>query len=144
MINKTFLVNQLIKHEELRLTMYFDSRRIPTIGVGRNLKDHGITRNEALYLLNNDIDDVIIELSISIKWFDTLDEVRQRVLADLCFNLGIAGLLTFKTFLLYMESEKWDLAAFDLEGTLWSKQVGPTRTKNLTDMIKAGTPIAKI
>ena len=48
------LMDELIRDEGLRLKVYLDSEGIETIGVGRNLQK-GITRDEAMFLLNNDI-----------------------------------------------------------------------------------------
>lgn len=45
----------LIRHDGLRLKPYRDTRNKLTIGVGRNLDDVGITREEALMLPNNEI-----------------------------------------------------------------------------------------
>jgi lysozyme len=45
----------LIKHEGIRFTPYKCSMGRWTIGIGRNLSDKGITKEEALYLLDNDI-----------------------------------------------------------------------------------------
>ena len=46
------------KHEGLRLYPYNCSEGKLTLGIGRNLDDRGITEEEALYLLNNDIEAV--------------------------------------------------------------------------------------
>ena len=52
---KNRLREMLIRHEGLHLKPYRDSVGKLTIGVGRNLDDVGITREEALILLEHDI-----------------------------------------------------------------------------------------
>ena len=44
------LVEKLIQHEGLVLQVYQDSLGIDTIGIGRNLKDRGISKEELDYM----------------------------------------------------------------------------------------------
>ena len=39
-------IEELIKHEGLKLQVYQDTLGIDTIGIGRNLEDRGITKQE--------------------------------------------------------------------------------------------------
>ena len=55
-MNRQELARQLIVHEGLKLYPYRCSANKLTIGVGRNIEERGIAEDEALYLLNNDID----------------------------------------------------------------------------------------
>ena len=48
------LTEMLERHEGLRLRVYQDTVGKWTIGVGRNVSDLGITKDEAHYLLTND------------------------------------------------------------------------------------------
>ena len=43
-------IEELIKHEGLKLQVYQDTLGIDTIGIGRNLKDRGISKEELDYL----------------------------------------------------------------------------------------------
>ena len=81
------IADLLIRHEGLRLKPYRDTVGKLTIGVGRNLDDVGITREEALYLLKNDIDNARRELIKTIPRFLDMDKVRQIVLISMTFNL---------------------------------------------------------
>ena len=49
------LIAQLKVHEGVRDKVYLDTEGIETIGVGRNLKDKGLSEDEIDYLLQNDI-----------------------------------------------------------------------------------------
>ena len=75
----TRLHEMLIRHEGLRLKPYRDTVGKLTVGVGRNLDDVGITREEALMLLNNDIAEVRREVKRAFPWFTRLNLVRQNV-----------------------------------------------------------------
>jgi lysozyme len=132
---------QLIQHEGLRLLPYKDSVGRWTIGVGRNLDDVGISKSEALYLLDNDIGRVCVELDQALPWWRGLDLIRQQVLIDLGFNLGVltppetAKLLTFERTLALIRTGQYVLAADNLTTTLWHTQVG-SRALDLEAMLR--------
>ena len=48
--NTSHFLDKLIEHEGLVLTVYKDSLGIDTIGIGRNLKDRGISKEELAYM----------------------------------------------------------------------------------------------
>ena len=130
------LIVQLIRHEGIRLEPYLDSVGKWTIGVGRNLTDKGISDDEARFLLENDLDECISDCQ-SFPWFAGLDGVRQRVVVDLRFNLGGAGLRRFKRTLAYVASGDFELAAAALLDSKWSRQV-KTRATRLAEMLRTG------
>ena len=57
MFDENILIKQLIIHEGIILHVYKDSLGIDTIGIGRNLKDRGISKFE-LSILNKTIEKV--------------------------------------------------------------------------------------
>jgi lysozyme len=131
------LKEQLVRHEGLKLKAYRDSVGKLTIGVGRNLDDRGISHATAEQMLEEDIDLVLSELEDKLPFFEKLDPVRQRVLADMCFNLGIGGLLGFHNTLKLVEEGKFDAAATNMLLSRWSQQVGP-RAHTLARMMREG------
>ena len=64
-----------------------------TIGVGRNLDALGLSEEEVLYLLENDINRCDKELIHNFKWYPELCRARQDAMINLCFNLGISVLM---------------------------------------------------
>jgi lysozyme len=110
--------------EGRRLKAYRDSMGITTIGYGRNLETNGISDAEAELLLTNDMTRAAADLDRLLGWWRAKPPRVQRVLWNLCFNMGIVKLLTFSTFLLLLKSDDIDGASDDLERTLWFKQVG--------------------
>lgn len=100
-------------NEGLRLLRYFDSRGIPTIGIGYNLQrgpaplkavgltdaeaadviagSLSITSAEALALCKTDlafsVNDARASLGHAI--FDQLSDARRYVITDLCYNMGL-------------------------------------------------------
>ena len=97
---------QLVKHEGLRLKPYRCSAGKLTIGIGRNLDDRGISQKEAYAMLGRDIVDCEQWLIDEIPdVYNNLDEVRQSVLLNMCFNLCIKGLLCFNNTLAFIKAE---------------------------------------
>lgn len=132
------IIEQLQRDEGLRLLAYRDTRGFLTIGYGRNLDAEGISKDEATYMLQQDIIHWGQLLTKNLPWFTALDSVRQGVLLNMCHNLGLGGLLSFKRFLLLMASGLYDAAATDLESNhKWMTQVG-TRAQRLVLQIRTG------
>lgn len=119
----TNLIDQLIRHEGLRLKPYKDTMGKLTIGVGRNLDDVGISEQEAKMLLLNDIERAKSDCMKNLPFFSKLSETRQNVLINMCFNMGIGGLLKFKNTLKAIEEGRYNDAAQGMRDSLWAKQV---------------------
>ena len=116
---------QLVRHEGLRLKSYRCTAGRLTIGIGRNLDDCGISQSEAYVMLINDIMNCEKQLQSKIPdIYNGLDEVRKSVLLNMCFNLGINGLLGFKNTLAFVKVGDWERAANNMLVSKWAKQVG--------------------
>ena len=129
---------QLVRHEGLRLKPYRCTAGKLTIGIGRNLDDRGISRKEAYAMLERDIQDCEQWLIDKIpEIYNNLDEVRQSVLLNMCFNLGIKGLLEFKNTLAFVKAGDWERAAKGMLASKWAKQVG-LRAIELSELMRKG------
>ncbi|CAH9057651.1 hypothetical protein PSECIP111951_01711 [Pseudoalteromonas holothuriae] len=126
---------QLTMHEGKKHTAYTCPGGKLTIGVGRNLEDRGLSDDEIDYLLSNDIKSTYAELSRRFKGFSELDDVRQRVLVDMGFNLGMAGLFKFKRMFAALDIKDYDKAAVEMLDSRWACQVGH-RAHRLADMMR--------
>jgi lysozyme len=148
--NAENFVNKLIAHEGLRLQVYQDTLGIDTIGIGRNLEDRGITKEEldwmdipnmdavyeygiteadAMYLAKNDVQIVEEELVRSHPCVEELDAVRQLVLVDMAFNMGVPRLSKFKKMWAAIHENKFDIAAKEMLDSRWAIQVKSRSTK---------------
>jgi lysozyme len=119
----------LIKHEGLKLFAYKCTAGKTTIGVGRNLDDRGITRGEALIMLEHDIADFTKQLSERLYWFDDQPEKAKAVMISMTFNLGLSGFLKFINTLEHIKQGQYSLAAADMLQSKWSMQVGKRATE---------------
>jgi lysozyme len=117
------LKKDLIASEGICLKPYVDQVGKITIGIGRNLEGNGISLEEATILLDNDIQRIQQELEV-LEVFPSLSEVRQRVIFEMAFNLGIKRLLKFRKMWNAIYAEQWELAANEMLNSRWAKQVG--------------------
>jgi lysozyme len=129
----------LMVHEGYRLQLYQDTVGKWTIGCGRNLTDRGLRDDEARFLLANDIAETIAQITRALPWFSSLSPVRQAVIADMAFNMGLGnrfrGLLSFKNTLKLIEQGAYDAAASAMLKSKWASQV-KTRAVRLAQMMK--------
>lgn len=125
------------KHEGIRLKPYKDTVGKWTIGIGRNLDDVGITEEEAMYLFRGDLSRVVDALRAGFDWFEQLSEVRQAVLIDMCFNLGINGLSKFRMMLGHCANGEFSAASVEMLNSRWAGQVGG-RAIELAAMMEIG------
>ena len=111
-----------------------------TIGMGRNIDPEngiGLSDDEVQYLLENDIERVIKELSSEYPWFNGLDDVRKDAIIDIGFNLGATKLRGFRRALTAMEEADYNAASDEFLDSKWARQVG-SRSVELTEMIRTG------
>jgi len=154
----TSIIERVKKHEGVKFQKYLDSKGIPTIGVGFNLKrkdaDEKLKKIGAnpikikkgtQKLTQKQIDDLLImdlenslggvqrilgEAYTSIKSIDALG-----VLTEMVFNLGTTGVLKFDSFLKYFKVKQFPKAAKEMLKSNWARQVGQ-RAKNLATILQ--------
>lgn len=129
---------QLTEAEGVRLTAYTDTVGKTTIGCGRNLTDVGISQAMSDQMLDEDIGRAHDECRRAFGWFDGLDEVRQRVLVEMMFNLGRPRLLGFRLMLSAVQSRNFDEASRQMLQSVWATQVHQ-RAVRLARWMKSGT-----
>ena len=95
--------------------------------------------DEIDYMLQNDIERTIKELSREYEWFNELEEgARRDAIINMHFNLGRFRFSGFKKALGHMELGDHDQAALEFLDSRWARQV-KGRAIEVTDMIKTNT-----
>lgn len=131
---------ELIKDEGLALIPYLDTNDNWTVGVGHKLKSNcgPITLEYAGKLLAEDIKIARDAVRRNIPYFAELDEVRQFILVNMCFQMGIRGLLGFRKMLLALENKAYSIAADEMLNSKWARSDSPNRAKRLAKAMKMG------
>jgi len=134
------LCTDLKRDEGVRFRAYQDSVGVWTIGVGHNLQSNPLSARVVDSILDDDLTTVFQQLDHSLPWWTALDPIRQRVLANMGFNLGIGRLLQFTQTLRFIEAGAYDAAADAMLKSRWSQQVGQ-RAQRLAAMMRTGAEV---
>tara|TARA_R110000824_G_scaffold214125_2_gene400395 strand:- start:161 stop:604 length:444 start_codon:yes stop_codon:yes gene_type:complete len=137
------MINELKKHliefEGIVLKPYKCTAGKTTIGIGRNLDDMGISEDEAMILLDNDIKNVVEEVLATWPWVEDLPPRARMVVIDLAFNMGVPTLSSFRNMLGCLKSKDWDGASENLLDSRYAQQVGRRAIYNAHLLETAGT-----
>ena len=146
---------ELSLDEGRKLVVYPDLKKIPTVGIGFNLRANRtfpiigrtvskigerITDKECNQLFQWSVENVAlipIEKYL-LDGYNTLSDVRKRALINLCFNMGINTLLDFKNSLYYLFKGDYSKSADNFKKSKWYRQV-KSRGDRITDMIRNET-----
>jgi lysozyme len=143
------LIENIKKHEGLRLTSYICPNGFPTIGYGTKLpldetelrlinNPNYITAKEAEALLKYRLEKSISELNNKKPIVITLFENRQQVIYEMAYQLGVAGLLKFKRFWAALEKGEYKDAAHEMLDSKWAKVDSPKRAQDLALIMQLG------
>lgn len=136
-MNFDLIYQELERDEGRKERMYLDSKGIATIGIGHNLRDKAISQRAIRVIFDDDLNDVLEDLDRSLSWWRNLSESRQRVIVNMCFNLGISRLLGFKQMLTAAKDGQYQTAAFEMKDSQWYLEVG-ARADRLIKMMEDG------
>ena len=127
--------------------IYNDHLGYPTFGIGHLVLEsdleHGepvgtpVSKERVIECFEKDIESVFADLERNMPWASDQPEDIKRVLANMCFNLGITRLLKFQKFLTAIEKQDWNTAAVEMMDSRWATQVGPRATR-LRDRVLKG------
>jgi len=132
-MNQAALIDSLIKHEGYRNTVYQCAAGYPTIGIGHNLETP-ISDTAIMQILLDDIDTCVAELDRTRPNWRQHNEIRQNVLVEMVFNLGMPRLNKFTKMWAALDAKDYPKAAAEALNSQWAKQVGQ----------RAGTLAAKL
>ena len=136
-MDKQRLFTQLRLHEGVEHKPYKCTAGYLTIGVGRNIEERGLSDDEIDYILSNDVNIATDELVENFDWYADLDPIRQRVVIDMVFNLGMPRFKQFKNMIAAIESGDWMEASNQMMDSRWAEQVG-LRASRLAEMMETG------
>lgn len=153
-------IDQIAQHEGFRSRTYKDTKGIPTIGIGFNLKkdtareqleelgynynailngEQEVTREDAITLAIDDVETAIDDARVLFPNFDELSPVRKRVLVDMAYNMGRARFGAFEDMREAVSNKQWAKAAAEMIDSEWYGDV-KRRGKTLVEMMRSGKP----
>lgn len=119
----TELSNHIKEYEGYSKLVYECTSGYATLGFGRNVEQVGISKEEAEFMLHNDIEQCLKELRGIMNRFNDLPDKAQLVLVDMCYNLGLSKLLNFENMLDAIDAGNWQKASEELLDSKYAKQV---------------------
>ena len=139
-----YLIPDLKQDEGCRLEAYPDplSGGDPfTIGygiTGPDIRQGTVwTQEQAEDALAEHVTKVEGQLDGSFPWWRQMSDLRQDVLANMAFNMGIGGVSQFHNTLGCMEAGDYEGAADGMLDSKWAKQV-PNRANRLAEQMRTG------
>jgi len=139
MVDKAKIRDLLIKHEGVKKSAYQDHLGFWTIGCGRLIDERrggGLSEQEIFYLLNNDIDKCVKDLSENIfqMEFDLFPKDIKAVLVSMRFQMGPGGFRGFKKMIQAFKSKDYLEAVTQMKDSNWYKQT-PKRAEELIKIV---------
>jgi lysozyme len=144
------LIEQIKRHEGFRPKSYRCTAGKLTIGYGYNLTANylrlsslelyhsqlvGMGKHEAERLLKLMIAKITDQLEEALPVINRLDHVRQDILINMTYNLGLAGLLKFKKMIAALEKKDYQKASIEMLNSKWQSDVGQRAQELSTQMI---------
>jgi lysozyme len=132
--------NRIITHEDMIPYAYQDTRGWWTIACGKLVdkrKGAGLSQAAMHFILDESIQECLADL-IKYDWYNNQDKVRQGVLIEMRFNLGMGGLLTFVQMIDAIKNKNYPLAVHQMLNSKWATQVGTERKDDLTHRLLFG------
>ena len=144
------LIEQIKRHEGYKPHTYRCTAGKKTIGYGYNLSANplklsslelqhaqlvGMGEYEAERLLKLMIAKVTDQLEEALPVINRLNTVRQDVLINMTYNMGLVGLLKFKKMLLALEKKDYQKASIEMLDSKWKDDVGDRAPELATQMI---------
>lgn len=121
------LIEEIKKNEGFVGTVYQDTLGFDTIGYGTKMP---ITEDEAEAILVMRLKAKIKELEKREPFTNELPLTVQEILAEMCYQMGVSGVLRFKKMWAALQSGDYNRAAIEMLDSRWAVQT-PNRAKKL-------------
>jgi lysozyme len=131
------LVASVKRHEGLRLKPYRDSRGIWTIGYGTNLQAVEIDRKTAELWMYRALRRARDGIS-SLPGFSEAGIVRQDVLTECAYQIGVFGLMRFRKMWAAVAALDWQTAAVEMLDSKVARFQAPERWAVLAQRMASG------
>ena len=114
-------------------SIYLDHLHLPTFGIGHLVRESDpeygwevgtpVSDDRCAEAFNEDIKTVVSDCYKLYPDFDDLPEEAQRIISNMCFNLGYPRLSKFKGMKRGVDARDWQSAADEMVDSRWYRQV---------------------
>lgn len=129
-------------NEGFRCERYKCTRGFWTVGFGHNLDASGkripkITLKDAEALFAEDFNKHL-EQAKKLHIFNYLDEVRQLVLIDMVFQMGLRGVRKFQKTMGLILDDNYVKASYELLDSRYAREDSPARAERNSKLLRTG------
>jgi lysozyme len=129
---------RLKKDEGFRSRPYRCSAGKLTIGYGTNIED-GISLDEAEFLLRNRANLALMDCARTFPWFAELDAIRQGVIVQMAYQMGVDGVRGFRKMLAAIDRGDFAAAADEMLESKWARHDSPARAARHAATMRTGS-----
>lgn len=134
------LERRIRRHEGFVHVPKPDAKGMYVIGYGHDITPdqaqdyaNGISETDAESLLEQDITKAEAALASDLPWALNLSQIKQDVLVEMIFQMGVDGLMTFHNLLFNARQGNDAAVAQSMLNSLWHSQT-PTRCEELASL----------
>ena len=113
------LIEKIKKSEGYVGTVYQDHLGIDTIGIGTRMP---LSEAEAELILKHRLNEKISHILQEKPIIMTLSQERQEVIFEMCYQLGVNGVLKFRNMWTAIEAHDFATAAAEMLNSKWHSQ----------------------
>lgn len=142
--NQETLESRIIRHEGFCSVPKIDVYPNFVVGFGHDISkseydnySNGITWDAAESLLQSDIFVVKSECAKVFPWILGLSTLRQEVIWEMAFQMGIEGVSAFKNMIAAIRDQDWNKASQSMLDSAWHSET-PSRCSELANLMKNG------
>jgi lysozyme len=137
-MDKQKLIEDLKRHEGFIPYAYVCTSGFLTIGYGTLIDQKaggGIPEDICALILARHVDDNVDKVNTVMPWLKKHPEHVQRAVHNMCYQMGVTGVLKFAKTLGMIKEGKYHAAADNALLSKWAKQT-PKRAKEVTDLLR--------
>ena len=141
------LKRQLELEEGRRLKAYTCTQGHKSIGIGHNLDVKPTFNGQRIpdiiseqmcdLIFDRDVNDMITQLNVNWPYNTKLDPARRDAVLNMCFQLGVIGVMKFKLMLNALERSDWVAAKAHALDSTWAIQTH-ARAKRVAEQLLTG------
>lgn len=134
--NLTDLEKQVIQDEGFKTIPYQDTKGYWTCGVGWNMDANPMRESEVIFRLRNDLLEAK-GYAQKFDWFKNLNEIRQLVIVELIFALGLTKFNGFVEMKKALQNNDMKKASQEILNSKWATEV-KGRAERLARQMESG------